>query len=53
MFHRQEIGNHQSLSKTARAGSIMGATAPQKVANMMVSLERRVIAPTEIIARAI
>ena len=22
MFHRQEIGNHQSPSKTARAGSI-------------------------------
>jgi hypothetical protein len=22
MFHRQEIGNHQPLSKTARAGSI-------------------------------
>src|SRR4051812_47219822 len=23
MFHRQEIGNHQSLSKTAQAGSIV------------------------------
>ena len=31
---------------------LMGATAPQKVANMMDNLERRVIAPTEIIARA-
>jgi ubiquinone/menaquinone biosynthesis C-methylase UbiE len=31
---------------------LMGATAPQKVANMMANLERGVIAPTEIIARA-
>jgi ubiquinone/menaquinone biosynthesis C-methylase UbiE len=32
---------------------LMGATAPQKVTNMMANLERGVIAPTEIIVRAI
>ena len=31
----------------------MGASAPQKVANMMANLERGLIAPTEIIARAV
>jgi ubiquinone/menaquinone biosynthesis C-methylase UbiE len=31
---------------------VMGATAPQKVANMMGMVERGVIAPTEIISRA-
>jgi SAM-dependent methyltransferase len=31
---------------------VMGATAPQKVANMMSMLERGVFAPTEIISRA-
>jgi hypothetical protein len=30
----------------------MGPTAPQKVANMVALLERGVISPTEIIARA-
>ena len=32
---------------------LMGASAPQKAANMMGNLERGLIAPTEIIARAI
>ena len=32
---------------------LMGATAPQKAANMMANLERGLIAPTEIIARAV
>ena len=32
---------------------LMGASAPQKVANMMNNLERGLIAPTEIIGRAI
>ena len=32
---------------------LMGASAPQKVANMMDNLERGLIAPTEIIARAV
>ena len=32
---------------------LMGASAPQKAANMMDNLERGLIAPTEIIARAI
>ena len=32
---------------------LMGASAPQKVANMMGNLERGLIAPTEIIARAV
>lgn len=32
---------------------LMGATAPQKVANMMAMLERGLIAPTEIVSRAI
>jgi ubiquinone/menaquinone biosynthesis C-methylase UbiE len=32
---------------------VMGATAPQKVANMMGMLERGVFAPTEIISRAV
>ena len=31
----------------------MGATAPQKAANMMDNLARGLIAPTEIIARAV
>ena len=29
MFHRQEIGNHHPLSKTARAGSITTPSAAQ------------------------
>ena len=32
---------------------LMGATAPEKAANMMANLERALIAPTEIIARAV
>ena len=31
---------------------VMGATAPQKVANMAALLDRGVIAPTELICRA-
>jgi hypothetical protein len=32
---------------------LMGASAPQKVANMIDNLERGLIAPTEIVSRAI
>ena len=32
---------------------LMGASTPQKVANMIANLERDLIVPTEIIARAV
>jgi len=51
----------QMRARAAEAGGppplglhiLMGASAPQKVANMVDNLERGLIAPTEIIARAI
>ncbi|WP_428665201.1 class I SAM-dependent methyltransferase [Reyranella sp.] len=51
----------QRMAETAAKGGppppglpiLMGPTAPQKVANMIALLERGVISPTEIIARAV
>jgi SAM-dependent methyltransferase len=51
----------QLRARAAQAGGpptlglniLMGATAPQKVANMIVILEQGLIAPTEIISRAV
>ena len=52
---------NQMRARAATAGEqpplglhvLMGASTPQKVANMIANLERDLIAPTEIIARAI
>ena len=52
---------NQMRSRAAQSGGpptlglhiLMGASAPQKVGNMIDNLERGLIAPTEIICRAI